>query len=79
VSNPIETVTGWVTKAPLPVAISLILILGGWVYALENRVSEQDVALARIEAKLNQVDTNVQTVLQAVLWQHAPEPKKETR
>jgi len=77
-SNPIEsaveTVWAWAKTAPLPVVLALVFGLGGWVYALEAKVAEQDTALARIEAKLDQVDTNVQTLLKAVLWANQTEP-----
>ena len=76
-SNPLETLWTWVAKAPLPVAIALIFVLGGWVYALEGRVSNQATALTRIEAKLDQVDTNVQTLLHAMLWEQASHKKEK--
>jgi len=76
-SNPLETLWTWAAKAPLPVAIALIFVLGGWVYALEGRISGQATSLARIEAKLDQVDTNVQTLLHAMLWEQASRKEKK--
>jgi ATP/maltotriose-dependent transcriptional regulator MalT len=80
-SNPLETLWSWASRMPSPVVVALLVILSGWVYALENRVAEQDQSLARIEATLVQVDTNVQTLLQAMLWQNktAETPRKENR
>jgi len=77
VSNPLETIWAWARTAPLPVVLALVLLLGGWVYAVDTHVAEQDERLARMEATLAQVDTNVQTLLQAVLWQN--QTKKEKR
>lgn len=76
-SNPIETTWAWAKTAPLPVVLSLIFLLGWWVYEVDARVTEQDNRLARMEATLAQVDTNVQTLLKAVLWeqQTRKEPK----
>lgn len=73
-SNPVETVWNWAKTAPLPVMLALILLLSGWVYALEGELAAQNTALARIEAKLEQVDTNVQTLLKAVLWANSTQP-----
>ena len=73
-SNPVETIWNWTKTAPLPVVMALVLTLGGWVYALEAKVAEQNTSLARIEAKLDQVDANVQTLLKAVLWANGTEP-----
>ncbi len=69
-TNPLETLWTWAAKMPSPVVVALLVLLSGWVYTLESKVAEQDTAFARIETKLDQVDTNVQTLLQAVLWQN---------
>lgn len=71
---PIEDIWKWLRGAPLPVVLALLLMMGGWVYALENELSAQNTALARIESKLEQVDTNVQTLLKAVLWANQTQP-----
>ena len=78
-TNPLETLWAWVSKMPSPVVVALLVILSGWVYALEGRVAEQEASLSRIEATLTQVDTNVQTLLTAMLWQNktAAPPRKE--
>lgn len=76
-SNPLGTAWDWVKTAPLPVVLALVCILGGWVYALETKVAEQGASLARIEAKLDQVDANVQTILKAILWEKST--RKETK
>lgn len=76
-TNPAETLWEWIKTAPLPVVLALVLLLGGWVYAVDTHVAGQDERLARMEATLAQVDTNVQTLLQAVLWQN--QTKKEKR
>lgn len=80
-SNPLETLWAWASKMPSPVVVALLIVLSGWVYALENRIDEQDASLERIEATLTQVDTNVQTLLHAMLWQNktAAPPRKENR
>lgn len=76
-SNPIETTWAWAKTAPLPVVLALMLLLGGWVYQVEGRVSDQDNRLARMEATLAQVDTNVQTLLKAVLWEQTTRKEKK--
>lgn len=78
-SNPLETIWAWARTAPLPVVLALMLLLGGWVYQVEGRVAEQDNRLARMEATLEQVDTNVQTLLNAVLWEKETRKVKENR
>lgn len=77
-SNPVETTWAWAKTAPLPVVLSLVFLLGWWVYEVDARVTEQDNRLARMEATLAQVDTNVQTLLKAVLWEQSTH-KKENR
>lgn len=76
-----DDVKNWFRKAPAGILAIALVTLAAWVYALEARVAEQDVALGRIEATLTQVDTNVQTLLQAMLWQNktAAPPRKENR
>ena len=76
-SSPIETTWSWAKTAPLPVVLALVFLLGGWVYTVDARVTEQDNRLARMEATLAQVDHNVQTLLKAVLWEQSTH--KETR
>lgn len=74
--NPISTLWLWTARAPLPVVIALVAVLSSWVYALESRVAEQDTRLVRMEATLAQVDTNVQTLLKAVLWEQTTRKKE---
>lgn len=76
-SNPIESAWEWAKTAPLPVVLALVFLLGGWVYQVEGRVADQDHRLARMEATLLQVDTNVQTLLKAVLWEQTTRKEKK--
>ena len=75
--NPVSTLWQWVARAPLPVVLALLILLSSWVYALDTRVTEQEKAMAEMGATLKQVDTNVQTLLSAVLWQN--KTKKENQ
>jgi len=77
VTNPVETAWEWVKTAPLPVVLAMVFVLGGWVWAVEAKVAEQDNRLARMEATLLQVDTNVQTLLKAVLWEQTTRKEKK--
>lgn len=76
-TNPVETAWEWVKTAPLPVVLAMVFVLGGWVWAVEAKVAEQDNRLARMEATLLQVDTNVQTLLKAVLWEQTTRKEKK--
>lgn len=76
-TTPQEAAWSWFKSAPLPVVLALVLALAGWVYALENKIGEQDTRLGRMEATLAQVDTNVQTLLKAVLWEQTTRKEKK--
>lgn len=76
-TTPQEAAWSWFKSAPLPVVLALTLGLAGWVYTIENKIGEQDARLARMDATLVQVDTNVQTLLKAVLWEQSTRTKEK--
>lgn len=80
-SNIKETIWNWLQTAPPPVMLAISLassiVLGGWIYALDSELATQkklaatqNEAMARVEAKLDQVGMNLQTLLKAVLWEN---------
>jgi hypothetical protein len=82
--NPISTLWQWVARAPLPVVVALLVILSGWVYAVDNKAAEAlTQAAVAVESKreqarrLEKMDEKLDKLLEAVVQIQAEQKQAE--